>query len=407
MRDLTPTVIFEQYQQKKIDKATAIKQLQIFVENSDAFVFSQDGIRKIPISRRDALNFLGEMAPITEELFPFFEQVLISDLNAEMRAIAAKIIVNIYLERGRATIEYVCQNPGSFFVIKNILEASKKVDPQYYTNIRDQLINRYSSSYEVFPNEAEFFLDLDFERFRKWGEDFEPYPKINEYGCGSFSKLKNIIDYGSDLPTFYSAYNFHVSGLDFRGWGILNIPDSIINLRELKYLNLGNTHLKKLPDSLEPLSKLRVLNLEETKLSSIPKWIYTLAKKRYSQKYQREGVQKPEAAVLGALETLTGCLIKYTNLEEEVDGDAHGYMIDNTGHVIWICLSYEAKVTSLPDEIVKLTYLEELYLSGLKIENLSARVKKFLANLKGFESYNAHEKNLSLINLRKYKYLRI
>jgi len=394
MRDLRPLDVLDKYHENKIDRATAINHFQLFIESSD-----------IEVLRLDALDFLGEMTPLPKELYPFLEDLLVSDSIEEMRAIAARLIINNFLERGKTAIEHVCQNPCTFILVKYILETLKAVDLDFYTKLRALFINKYARSYEVFPNEAEFFLDFDFEKYKQYG-DFELDPNMKKCSCKSVFRLKSYSGSGSDI--FYSVHNFHVTGLDFSIWGINTLPSSILKLKRLKYLNLSSNNITELPDLLANLPKLRELYLKENKLNLIPKWIYTLAKKRYFQRYQREGVNQPDAAVLGVFEILTAPLIKYTNINEEVDGWApHGYTIDDIGHVNALYLSYEVKMTSLPEEIVKLTYLEELYLSGLKIENLSVRVKKFLANLKGFESYNAHEKNLSLINLRKYKYLKL
>lgn len=393
MRPLRPLDVLDQYHENKIDRATAINHFQLFIENSD-----------IEVLRLDALDFLGEMTPLPEELFTLLENLLVSDSIAEMRAIAAKLILKDFLERGRATIEYVCQNHCTFILIKYILEASKEVDLDFYTKLRTQFINKYARRYEVFPNEAEFFLDLDFEMFKQHGKDFDPYPNVKSYSCEYVFQLRNLKDSGSEI--FYSAHNFHVTGLNLNGWYIAALPDSIAHLENLRYLDLGHNPLTELPKSLKSLSKLRELNLEWTKLRSIPGWFYNLAKKRYTRRFIREGVAHSDAPILGIFQILIGSsmLFKYTNLKEEVDGWGQGYTIDDTGHVTAIYLIHSdfVRVTSLPEEITNLMHLKELSISGLKMVNLSQQIKRFLTSLMSFESFDRHGRILiKLGDIRK------
>jgi hypothetical protein len=395
VRPLRPLDVLDQYHENKIDRATAINHFQLFIENSD-----------IEVLRLDALDFLGEMTPLHKEIFILLENLLVSDSIPEMRAIAAKLILTNFLKRGKTTIEYVCKNPCPFIVIKYILDASKEVDLKFYNKLRTLFINKYARKYEVFPNEAEFFLDLDFELFKQHGKDFEQYPNVKDYSCEYVFQLRNLKNSGSEK--FYSTHNFHVTGLNLNGWWIESLPDSIAHLKRLRYLDLGHNPLTKLPESIKSLSKLREFILEWTNLCSIPKWIYTLGRKRYAQKFIREGVNSSDAPILGIFQILIGnwMFFKYTNLEEETDGWAQGYTIDESGYVTGIHLVSDfVSISSLPDEIINLTHLQELNICGLKIENLSVLIKKFLANLKGFESFEEQGIGFGLKDLRKFKNL--
>jgi len=74
------------------------------------------------------------------------------------------------------------------------------------------------------------------------------------------------------------------------------------------------------------------------------------------------------------------------------------YAIVLYGYITTIFL--DGSITSLPDEIVNLIHLRELYIHGLKLENLSDDIKKFLANLKGFESFEEQGIGFGLKDLK-------
>ncbi|KKL46412.1 hypothetical protein LCGC14_2345830, partial [marine sediment metagenome] len=182
------------------------------------------------------------------------------------------------------------------------------------------------------------------------------------------------------------------------------LPNSIKDLRNLRYLYFCETGLMKLPNFIAELPKLRYIGLQGIKLNSIPEWVKKKARKYHSLRYIKEGVNRDDAYVLGLLEILIGvCIdnvrkkvieddISYhklqkslhlqtaeskTDIKSKIDNedyiksqieeyfyDAHGtkfYKINEEGHVTGISITaYEGSISLkfIPEEIGNLKYLK-------------------------------------------------
>jgi len=396
-KKINPTYIFDKYQDKRIDRTSAIRYLQLLIENS-----SDEELRL------DGLKFLERMNPQTDEIFNLLESLLLSDSNLDIRSLSAKLIVENFLEKGKKVIEYFFRNSNLVFIQKSILEALQNSNIECYKELRGILLEDYAKSYGIICEEAEFFIDLDFEVCKTYG-DLKLYPNYKEFSCRYVHELKRHIEGGSEV--FYSVRNFHITGVDLSSNGLRELPESIGALKKLRYLNLRNNGLTELPDSVPTLPRLKRLNLEWTELRSIPKWLYSFAKSNYTRDFLKEGVALSDAPILGIFQIMIGdcCLFKYDNIEEEVDGEAQGYEVDSSGHITGIYLNNveNVKITTLPEEIVNLKHLKHLFLHGLKKENLSLSVKKFLANLESFGAYRYispdDQEHFGLNNLKRFK----
>ena len=82
-----------------------------------------------------------------------------------------------------------------------------------------------------------------------------------------------IIDYGYDEEIFhaYKIKNNHVVKLWLSYSKIIDLPDSIGNLKFLKELHLRHCNVKFLPESIGNLKSLKILDLTQCSLSSLPK----------------------------------------------------------------------------------------------------------------------------------------
>ena len=79
MLDLNPDQIFKQYETKKIDKLTCIKQLSSIIEEYDYNV--DDRVR--------SLSFLGQVKSGSKKVYDLLENLLVSDSNESIRELAA------------------------------------------------------------------------------------------------------------------------------------------------------------------------------------------------------------------------------------------------------------------------------------------------------------------------------
>jgi len=70
--------------------------------------------------------------------------------------------------------------------------------------------------------------------------------------------------------------NGHISKLMLFGRNLTVLPDSIGNLKELRYLGLNSNLLKNLPNSFQNLINLEYLGLERNNFTSLPDWFGNL-----------------------------------------------------------------------------------------------------------------------------------
>jgi len=114
MSKLTPDQIFDKYQNGEMDKSTVLNQIKSNIENSEEEELRVDSLKVIP--RID--NSPGDS-------YLFIENLLISDANPLIRATAAEIILNNYMEQGIKAIKWAINNDKSWECLLRIYELLK------------------------------------------------------------------------------------------------------------------------------------------------------------------------------------------------------------------------------------------------------------------------------------------
>ncbi|CAN6311490.1 unnamed protein product [Urochloa humidicola] len=108
--------------------------------------------------------------------------------------------------------------------------------------------------------------------------DIEQLTKIKELHVRSlyvFSKVLNIDSLKSFLKSFYL-----LSTLDLQGAQIMELPDEVFNLFNLRFLGLRDTEIRNIPSTVGRLQKLEVLDIYNAKLLTLPETVSTLRKLR-------------------------------------------------------------------------------------------------------------------------------
>ena len=362
---ITAERIYGELLNKKISKATAIDILISLIEGSN-----NDEIRI------KSIEILNKISQKNDKIFKIFENILISDENPSIRAIAAKIIINNYADKGYSSLNWTVQHENSNFVLKTLNDSINIIKNNNLKRLKKKIEEKLAIIYGVVPDEALFLVDLEI------AIDFFNINYLKIYSTNTENGVIN----GNYMMC--AIKNGHITALNLSNWGLSYLPDSIGNLSKLKHLILKNNNIKTLPKSISSLLRLRTLDLSGCKivklpnaitrlkkikklsmcqnfnLRLIPQSIIIMAKEYLSRKYIREGVNPREAYIIALMEILSGTKLKKINVDELIiyKDEACNYKINEKGYVIGIYIfnSHLSNLTIFPKQICSLQNLEEL-----------------------------------------------
>jgi hypothetical protein len=291
---LTPDRIQKSLSTGDLTRENAAEQLISLIEGSD-----NTEIRIKSIKILEKLNFHNE------NLFKIMENCLISDENAQIRAVVAKYIIQNYLEEGIPALIWVIQHETSPLVLTIFFEFIENFESPQFESIRNELIvwnKDFSKKIGIVPQESRFFLDLEV-LFAKSKENysidpysykyFETIKNINEREPWLFIKDRHVqsltfnyfnwkyVKYNSDiLKSLLKLQDIEVYLESIRKYSqndvlLKIVPESIGSLGHLKKLNLQRNGLEALPNSCRNLTLLKELDLSYNRLEEIPEYFYS------------------------------------------------------------------------------------------------------------------------------------
>ncbi|MFX1257382.1 MAG: hypothetical protein ACFFAN_05965 [Promethearchaeota archaeon] len=112
MSDLNPKEILESYHAKRLDKASAFTYLRSFIDNGNDETI-----------RAESLKLLGEIGFESEAFFKFLENLLVSDSNESIRAVAAELIIQNFLDKAEALINWTFEKEPSMDCLLAIFKS--------------------------------------------------------------------------------------------------------------------------------------------------------------------------------------------------------------------------------------------------------------------------------------------
>ncbi len=189
----------------------------------------------------------------------------------------------------------------------------------------------------------------------------------NDWNTDDTDKLKEIPATVLELKQLKS--------LNLSGNKLTDLPGSISELSNLTWLNLNNNQLINLPESIGKLSNLTELDLRYNRLTNLPKSIGNLSKltKLFLRKNQLASL--PEfLSQLSNLTELDFSHNKLTSLPESISQLSNLTQLDLS----------QNKLTSLPESISKISKLTQLDLR----KNQLTKLPKFLSQLSNLTELN-------------------
>lgn len=324
--------------------------------------------------------------------FKILENLLLFSKSPFVKYRVTELLIQNFPIEAKPLIFYTILKEKSVFYFKNILKYLESKENQYSNEILKEVSKRLGFIYDLHPDDAKFFFEWNYPL---WNPRFNDIKYNREYRA-QFNF--QIYPDGNEKP-IYSVRNGHITGITLygskpesignlkklkylyiHGYDIKELPKSIVNLYELRTLHIDECNINILPNFLASLPKLRQLALVSIELTEIPDWVYNLAnQKHYTRKYINEGVIPSEAQFLGLVSILLG---RHTNKIDSFEEIGHNYAqyykIDDNGHITGIFIIYPEGpfIGVVPKQIKNLEYLEELYLFNQNIKIIPREIVK-------------------------------
>jgi Leucine-rich repeat (LRR) protein len=395
----SPKQIYIDYKRNIIDQRSAAEQIIYLFEKSE-----------IHRERIECLEILCRVKLREEKIFNFLENLVITDVDENVRIVAANCLKNLFLEKAFLPIKWAYLHEISIFcliafisliadiVIETcssevhlfLLNQVKKIDNFQFRNslklnIDDEII--LSLSDNKLATIIKNYLLI--KHFNKYSSNFTFRVKL---GLISGLNLESVNKNASGWNIVKKSFDFieiyeSLLALDLKDNKITELPASIGSLRKLRYLNLSYNDLKILPKSIGLLKNLNYLILSHNRIKDLPTSIRKLTVlKTLDLRHNNLNVIPPQL----------------NNLNNLINLDLHGNQLSDL-------IYSNLRLKSLKKLDLGLNKLKTIpkwfaFLDSLRILNLgSNRITqdyKLLSKLKSITSLNLSDNSFKTLSSR-------
>ncbi len=273
--NLSPKMIYKQFERNEINKFIACDHLISFLENSE-----NENIRG------EAIQILDKLGIYDIKLFDILENILISDSNANIRNIAIKFIDKRFLTKAITPLKWAVNHENDYECLITIIKSLEKIDSEQSKLI---LFNQIKKIMKVKYLNKEKRIEN-----KKYKKVIKKLLKTKKYETFTLRELSRILinyltiaNLSKQHPNVYYIINpqnglikeldlsdfleYEVKGTPF-GWkNNIKSISSIIglnNLQNLKKIDLSNNQIEYVKE-LFALENLTHLILTNNKISDI------------------------------------------------------------------------------------------------------------------------------------------
>ncbi|MCK4480054.1 MAG: leucine-rich repeat domain-containing protein [Candidatus Lokiarchaeota archaeon] len=273
--NLSPKMIYKQFERNEINKFIACDHLISFLENSE-----NENIRG------EAIQILDKLGIYDIKLFDILENILISDSNAKIRNIAIKFINKRFLTKAITPLKWAVNHENDYECLITIIKSLEKIDSEQSKLI---LFNQIKKIIKVKYLNKEKRIEN-----KKYKKVIKKLLKTKKYETFSIRQLSRILinyltiaNLSKQHPNVYYIINpqnglikeldlsdfleYEVKGTPF-GWkNNIKSISSIIglnNLQNLKKIDLSNNQIECVKE-LVNLGNLTHLTLTNNKISEL------------------------------------------------------------------------------------------------------------------------------------------
>jgi len=273
--NLSPKMIYKQFERNEINKFIACDHLISFLENSE-----NENIRG------EAIQILDKLGIYDIKLFDILENILISDSNAKIRNIAIKFINKRFLTKAITPLKWAVNHENDYECLITIIKSLEKIDSEQSKLI---LFNQIKKIIKVKYLNKEKRIEN-----KKYKKVIKKLLKTKKYETFSIRQLSRILinyltiaNLSKQHPNVYYIINpqnglikeldlsdfleYEVKGTPF-GWkNNIKSISSIIglnHLQNLKKIDLSNNQIECVKE-LVNLGNLTHLTLTNNKISEL------------------------------------------------------------------------------------------------------------------------------------------
>lgn len=357
--ELTPERIYKNYNNKILDKASAVENLISIIENSDNVS-----------NRIESIEILKKIDLKDDKQFKLLENLLLSDAFEKIRNLAAEVIRQKFPERALKPMKWALQHEDSPLCLNTIsntlIEAISRQEKEKNIMAKSLLLNEIKSI-----EEKEFKTNIQIICENKTINDFTEH-ELADILINYFTLLFLKKTY---WRLKYKIKKCKIIELNFIFKGLTRLPEAIKNLSSLKVLNLKYNQILKIPDWIGSLSSLKRLNLNFNNIKSLPESIGSLSSLKELLLWKNELNSLPES--ISNLSSLEKFNLRLNQLETLPDA------IGNLTSLKELNL-HDNKLSSIPNSIGSLASLEKLNLSWNELKSIPESIGS-LSSLKSLD----------------------
>ncbi|MHA1146916.1 MAG: leucine-rich repeat domain-containing protein [Promethearchaeota archaeon] len=220
----SPSDILREYRNKAIDRNYTLNLLISLIEHiEDNF------------TRKECLEILPKLGIEHENLFKLLENLVISDLDEDIRYTAIKVLKKCYIRKSLKPLGWAFKNEKSFKCIMEIIDTLEIVDNEQSRRLLRDFIKELNS--EFFNSLGNQISYLEYFSSNKLSSILRNY-YILEFLKNKFPKLEYLIDKGVLIYLDFSKVDLKITNWqqrrDIQDLNVLKKIDSLMQMREIE-----------------------------------------------------------------------------------------------------------------------------------------------------------------------------
>lgn len=251
-----PQNIYEDYISNRLSKVETAEKLIMIIENGN-----------LSFQIESSINLLGKLALPTNEVFKVLENCLITIPYPIIRALTAKILLEMFPERSIEPLMWVIVNDCTPYSLYSMYDLFGWSEDPLFEGIKKELFKKIELRVQNRVREGIIY------------EEAIILTLFNEI-LPELVNLNENPDAGYNLGAYYRTdddghiVNFFVFPTDEEH--IYFLPENIYRLRHLEELGMVRCCLDTIPESIGKLKSLRILNLDYNLIVNLPQSIGSL-----------------------------------------------------------------------------------------------------------------------------------